>query len=55
LLLSVMFSADEAPATTGARWSDEATEDLVDIVLADPWLVQGLLIDPGNRSNESLY
>jgi len=38
-----------------ARWSDEAIEDLLDVVLGDRRLVQGLLIDPGNRANESLY
>jgi len=48
-----MFSVGEPSTSTSvtagrARWSDEATEDLVDVV-------QGLLIDPGDRANESLY
>jgi len=55
-----MFSVDEPSTSTSviagrARWSAEATEDLVDGVLGDRRLVQGLLIDPGNRANESLY
>jgi len=53
-----MFPVDEpsTSVTAGrARWSDEATEYLVDVVLGDRQLVQGLLIDPGNRANESLY